>query len=301
MLTGRPVTSGSHRAPQQHRKLSGKGEQVMTHTFEPEAITQPPRKSPAPVSGPVLFSRYAFPPNLHGYCGPPDHVAFFENGVAGNPDGELQAMAREFAGAWPILELIARSTNIADPLDRRVVEAYWVGSPRLEKVGMNALGHSMEDRFRQKTGMHYSQLSGEVLAGGVPHHSFVVFCIYPWTGLLGKDSRAKQALTVLDMCRIRWGKVVAVTGDQVIVESVHLSWDGRRLDYAAPSVETVVRSIDGVGLASPLETGDWVSMHWEWICDRLTERQVRTLRYYTDRHLKIINDAGSTGATMVLP
>ena len=253
-----------------------------------------------PVSGPVLFSRYAFPPNRHGYCGPSDHVAFFETGVAGNPDGGLQPMAREFAGAWPILELIAHATGVTDPLDRRVVEAYWVGSPRLEQVSMSALGRSMEDRFRQKTGMHYTSLSNEVAAGAVPHHSFLVFCIYPWTGLLGKDARARQALTVLDMCRIRWGRVMAVAGDQAVVQSTHLSWDGRRLEFAAPTTETVVHSIDGVGLSSPLGPGDWVSMHWEWICDRLTERQVRTLRYYTERHLKIINEAGPTGATMVL-
>ena len=44
-------------------------------------------------------------------------------------------MAREFAGAWPYLELIAHGTGLDDPLDRRVVEAYWVGSPRLDRSG----------------------------------------------------------------------------------------------------------------------------------------------------------------------
>ncbi|MGZ5373161.1 MAG: DUF6390 family protein, partial [Aeromicrobium sp.] len=28
---------------------------------------------PDVVPGPVLFARYAFPPNSHGYCGPADH------------------------------------------------------------------------------------------------------------------------------------------------------------------------------------------------------------------------------------
>jgi hypothetical protein len=39
------------------------------------------------VPGPVLFARYAFPPNSHGYCGPNDHTAFFEYGVAGEQPG----------------------------------------------------------------------------------------------------------------------------------------------------------------------------------------------------------------------
>ena len=82
----------------------------------------------------MLFARYAFPPNSHGFCGPGDHTAFFEYGVSGVDDGGLRAMSQQFAGAWPYLELIAGATGLRDPLDRRVVEAYWVGSPRLDAV-----------------------------------------------------------------------------------------------------------------------------------------------------------------------
>jgi hypothetical protein len=39
-----------------------------------------------------------------------------------------------------------------------------------------------------------------------------------------------------------------------------------------------------------LEPGDWVSLHWEWVCDRLTIRQVEYLRSFTLRHLQIVND-----------
>ncbi|MEJ7691129.1 MAG: DUF6390 family protein [Nocardioidaceae bacterium] len=177
------------------------------------------QRAAAEVSGPVLFARYAFPPNHHGYCGPADNEAFFQQGVSGGDDGGLRAMAKEFAGAWPYLELIAHSSGLADPLDRRVVEAYWVGSPRLDQLGIPAIANSMEDRFRFKSGPRFSSLAEGVLAGGVPHHSFAVFCIYPWVGLLGDDRRASQALTVLDRCRIRWGRVLSLDGDQVVVES----------------------------------------------------------------------------------
>ncbi len=250
--------------------------------------------------GPVLFARYAFPPNHHGYCGPTDTVAFFQQGVVGKDDRGLRAMAKEFAGAWPYLELIAHGTGLADPLDRRVVEAYWVGSPRLDQIGVPAIGNSMEERFRFKSGPLFSSLAEGVLAGGVPHHSFAVFCIYPWVGLLGDDRRAAQALTVLDRCRIRWGRVLGLHGDQVVVESAPLTWDGRRLDYGPPQVETAVRSIDGVGLASELLVGDWVSLHWEWVCDRLSDQQRHLLRYYTDRHLAIVNESEASGPATML-
>lgn len=243
-----------------------------------------------PVPGPVLFARYAFPPNSHGYCGPNDHSAFFEYGVAGKDERGLRAMAQQFAGAWPYLQLIAAATGLDDPLDRRVVEAYWVGSPRLDQVSTRSVGNSMEERFRQVTGTSFPVLTESVLAGGVPHHSFAVFCIYPWTGLLSDGRKAPQALTVLDRCRIRWGRVVTVQGDQVVVESAPLTWDGHHLGLGPTGTETVVRSLDGVGMVGDLQAGDWVSLHWEWVCDRLADRQVRLLRDYTMRHLRIVNE-----------
>ena len=48
----------------------------------------------------------------------------------------------------------------------------------------------MEDRFRVMTGARFGSLTEGVLAGGVPHHSFAVFCIYPYTGLLSDGRKA---------------------------------------------------------------------------------------------------------------
>jgi hypothetical protein len=242
------------------------------------------------VPGPVLFARYAFPPNSHGFCGPADSGGFFEYGVAGRDDGGLRAMARQFAGAWPYLELIAGATGLPDPLDRRVVEAYWIGSPLLDRVGPRPVGDSMEDRFRALTGARFATLTEGVLAGGVPHHSFAVFCIYPYTGLLTDGRKAPYALTVLDRCRIRWGRVLSVRGDRVVVQSRPLTWDGDSLELGPAEAETVVQSVGGVGMVGSVAPGDWVSLHWEWVCDRLTERQVGRLCRYTERHLAIVND-----------
>ena len=259
-----------------------------------------PERRPTAVPGPVLFARYAFPPNSHGFCGPADSGGFFEYGVAGVDDGGLRAMARQFAGAWPYLELIAGATGLTDPLDRRVVEAYWIGSPRLDRVGAGSVGNSMDERFRYLTGARFAGIAEGVLAGGVPHHSFAVFCIYPYTGLLTDRRKAPHALTVLDRCRIRWGRVLEVHGDQVVVESAPLVWDGVTLGLGPPAVETVVRSVDGVGMVGTLEPGAWVSLHWEWICDAITEDQVGRLRSYTRRHLAIVNDRATRSAVPAL-
>lgn len=242
------------------------------------------------IPGPTLFVRYAFPPNYHGACGPPDSQALFQYGATVTVDDGLRDLARQFAGAWPYLELIANATGVGDPLDRRVVEAYWVGNGLLDRVGVRPLGDSMEDRFRSKTGLQFGRVTDAVLAGGMPHHSYHVFCVYPWVGLLGDDRRYEQALMVLDRCRIRWGQVRQVRADQLMVESQPLLFEGGRLVLGAPRVETVERTLDGVGLVPGFEVGDWVSMHWEWVCDRLGVRQLAALRHYTRVHLDVVND-----------
>lgn len=173
--------------------------------------------------GALLFVRYAFPPNELGYCGPSDSGELLGYGTSGVVDRGLAALARQFDGAWPYLELIAGALGISDPLDHQVVEAYWVGNSLLDRVGTTALGNSIEERFRRLSGRQFSLLAESALAGGVPHHSFHVFGVYPWVGLLGDDRKADKALEVLDRCRIRWGQVVSATGDQVLVRSQPLT------------------------------------------------------------------------------
>jgi Family of unknown function (DUF6390) len=243
-----------------------------------------------PVPGPIMFVRYAFPPNYHGSCGPPDSQSLFEYGAQSVVDNGLRELARQFAGAFPYLQLIAAANAVPDPLDRRVVEAYWVGNTLLDRVGARPLGDSMDARFRLRTGRQFTNLAESVVAGGMPHHSYHVFCIYPWVGLLGDDRRYEQALMVLDRCRIRWGQVRQVLPDQLIVESQPLLFEHGRLFLGPPRVETVERTLGGIGLVSEFAVGDWVSMHWEWVCDRLTARQLGALRHYTRLHLDVVND-----------
>lgn len=243
----------------------------------------------ATLPGGLLFVRYAFAPNQLGYCGPADNTALLDYGRAGVVDRGLTALASQFSGAWPYLELIAGATGIADPLDRRVVEAYWVGNWLLDQVGVTALGNSMEERFRRRTGKEFHYLTENALAGAVPHHSYHVFGVYPWVGLLGDDRKAATALDVLDRCRIRWGQVEAVYPNTVQVRSNPLTWDGYSLSLGEPVSETATRAVDGSGFLDDLAVGDWVSLHWDWVCDRLSQRQLASLRRYSARPLTITN------------
>lgn len=259
---------------------------------------QPPATPPA-VAGPVLFARYAYPPNERGACGPAAHQTLYEYASGGAVDPDLSRLARQFAGAWPYLEFIAGASGIADPLDARVVEAYWLGNELLDGIQMAAFGNELMDRFRRQAGPRWSHLAEAAPAGAVPHHSFHVFDVYPWVGLLGSGHR--EPLEVLQSCRIRWGQVVTVTGDEVVVMSRRLTYDGRRLGLGPPEPEQVTAGVGGVPLAGALSPGDWVGMHWGWVCDRLSPRQLRNLQRYTRRHLDITNDrVEHSGPAMVI-
>lgn len=241
------------------------------------------------VNGPQLFARYAYPPNALGYCGPADSDALLHYGVAGVTDLGLAQLARGFEGAWPYLELIAAGCHIADPLDRRVVEAYWVGTPLLDTIALMRIGNSLEDRFRLRLGLQFSNLVDGVAAGGVPHHNFHVFEVSPWLGLMREGRKATLAVRQLDRCRIRWGTVVSVTGDEAQVRFRPLEYDGVALALGEPCLETVNVAVRGDGFLDDVSAGDVVSLHWDWVCDRLTRQQLQQLYHYTMRHLGIAN------------
>ena len=104
------------------------------------------------VPGPVLFARYAYPPNALGYCGPGDPATLLGMASEGVDLAGLSQKAAQFEGAWPYLELIAGCNGISEPLDRRVVEAYWTGNELVTRVPTSALIASLDDRFATEGG-----------------------------------------------------------------------------------------------------------------------------------------------------
>jgi hypothetical protein len=249
--------------------------------------------------GALRFARFAYPPNELGYCGPDASRQLLEQVEAGADDGDLRRLARGFEGAWPYLQLIAGANGIADPLDERVVEAYWVGNELLTAVTPRLMGDSLDARFRGRVGRSWSRLSAPVSDGALPHHSFHVFGVYPWVGLL-REGQVDAPLRVLDRCRIRWGEVLSTSGALAEVRFRPLTWDGRRLELGEPTVERAVLSTDDHSLAGPIGPGDWVALHWDWVCERLDRRSLTSLRTHTLRQLRVVNGVAVPAPAAVL-
>ena len=173
-----------------------------------------------------------------------------------------------------------------------MVDAYWVGSALLDAVPADL---ARTGRGAAGTPAGAGPLSGPdpgsidaAASVGAAHHSFHVFAVYPWLEVL-RRGREHPALTVLDRCRIRWGTVEAVGDDTVRVRGRMLQFGDGGLEMGAEQVEQVRYRAAGVVTVEDLAPGDCVSMHWDWVCERLTPARRRRLEVTTARNLAAVN------------
>lgn len=222
-----------------------------------------------------MFGRYAYPPNELGYCGPTT-----DGSVSG-----LAARAEDFDGTWPYLSAIAEAVGATDVLDEEVVRNYWVGGRGLGKVDPAQLLTRLRAAFTgQVTGLLDTvPATAKVLA----HHSFHVLVVYPWTRFLSRD--ATTAVGVMQDCRIRWGTVLNVAGDQTEIASRPLQYTSGRLRLGDPRCERVGWRKGELTLAPAPKPGAVVSAHWDWVCATLSDEEGAELEAATQATLDLVN------------
>lgn len=128
------------------------------------------------MSGIRLAILYGIKPYQLGFCGPENKKDILSGYLRGKKINrkQLRDLLKEFEGAYPYYELIAKANNIKNPFDENIVRAYWVGNKLLEKIKKNA------------------------------HHSFHVLIVGSTTGRIELKGK------LLDLCRIGWGKVIKI-------------------------------------------------------------------------------------------
>jgi hypothetical protein len=166
-----------------------------------------------------------------------------------------------------------------------VVRSYWVGGPSLHRVGPDDLLARLRTVFKgQVTGLLDAvPATDEVLA----HHSFHVFVVYPWVRFLHRDPTT--ALQVMQDCRIRSGKVEAVTDDHVVISARPLQFEDATLTLGEPRQNRVRWKKGELSLAPAPEVGSIVSAHWDWVCATLTDEENAALESATGATLDLVN------------
>ncbi len=238
--------------------------------------------------GPLLFARFAFPPNRLGLCGPEAGGTLPERVRSGRPDPELRRIAQGFEGAWPYLELIAAENDVADPLDPCVVEAYWLGNGLLREVGPRARHDDLTQRFKPRaSAADWPWLAQKAGSTSVVHHSFHVLEVLPRIGMI-RGGLPADLVGVLERCLVRPGRIVASSEGGLEVELPPLELRDGALGLGAPRRERLAPT-DGEGFGDVLLPGDDVAIHWDRVCGRLDGAQAAQLLAVTERNLAVAN------------
>ena len=119
----------------------------------------------------------------------------------------------------------------------------------------------------------------------MPHHSFHVLDVWKRTGHLERA----HTLESMDSCRIAWGKVMAVDGPKIKIETAPLVYIESKLLLGKAVERTISRNLEAVSDIEQLKTGDVVTYHWGVACEVITPRQAAALKRYTLRHIALAN------------
>ncbi len=231
--------------------------------------------------GAEMFARYAYAPNALGYCGPPLGATLRDGSI-----GDVRDAATKFSGAWPYLRVLSKLTGIADPLDYRLVESYWLGGGVGADLEPAEFFNALLAIIGPQAGRYWSHLTPDLASEAAGNHCFHVFGVYPWTRFLGRDMD-EHPMSVLDNCRITWGTVISRDGGDIQLSCQQLCWDGQALTLSQPSARPLEVWADGYSAVPDVAVGDEVAVHWGRLCGRLQPEQVRALADSTDRQLRV--------------
>ncbi|HLC50224.1 MAG TPA: DUF6390 family protein [Candidatus Nanoarchaeia archaeon] len=235
------------------------------------------------MDGIELAARFSYITNSLRYCGPEEASKQFLDYIGKNASAEsVRESIKKFEGLYPYLSMIAQKAKM-DFLDYDVVEAYWLGNSLLEKFEDDDMKEIVEKLMSR--GLPKSigtELIKNMPHGFVPHHNFNVF----YVGVGRTTGAVETNLQNMDNCRVSWGKVVDILGNNLIIQSRPLKKENGILTVGDEETKTAVYIKD---MLPSLKKNDYVALHWGFACLVLDDKQLENLIKYTGKILKVVN------------
>jgi len=233
-------------------------------------------------SGIRLAIRYGYVPCQLGLCGPGTKTTkqIITRYLKGDDSLEkkVRKILEDFKGAFSYFKLIAASNGIADPLELKVVEAYWTGNSLLSKVSSDKFSKMMEKEFLPLGKMSEIKIK-KLPKNAIPFHTLHVLFIGSVTG---KFEATKKGL---DICRPSWGKVEKIFKNKITVIRQPIKFGNKlALDKPARTVVSWNKYI-----LPKIEINDWISIHWNTAIEALSPEKIKNISKYTQKTLEIIN------------
>jgi hypothetical protein len=241
------------------------------------------------MDGLLRCSRYAFGPNRLHYCGPDKNREIFSYVTEGEADPGLSELLSQFETMYPYLRHIAGANKIKEPLDDKVVEAYWLGNKLLENVSKKDFYIYLVDDFHLKDKLDtksFDLVKEKIGEGALPHHSFHVLDVWRRTGKTEREHSVEN----MSECLVSIGEVVSISGPFITVKTEPLSYKNGKLFLGTPIEKKLVRQLESDYDIEQLKAGDLVSIHWSVICEKITKKQAENLKRYTKWHIKLANE-----------
>lgn len=238
-------------------------------------------------NGLLTCAAYAFAPNRLHFCGPEKQRDLQEYLLMQKTDQGLFDILNHFETVAPYLQLIAKENKIKDMFDSNVVDAYWVGNKLLESPSIRTYARFLEMDLQLKKKLPRTGMSNVLskLNGGLPYHTFHVLNIFRRTG----HHAIPHTLSTMDQCRISWGKVVEIEKKKssefgyIYIESPALEYKEDQLVLSKPQKRKVVTFLNS------LNVNNWVSVHWDIVCQKITLMQKKRLEFFTHKALQLAN------------
>ena len=237
------------------------------------------------MDGVALCARFSIATNRLQYCGPADAEPVLYRAITENADlARAREALRRFEALNPYLEAIGAKHGL-DPLDERVVEAYWIGNELLDAFEPADFVPLLESLVRR--GLPRST-AGRLLeylpAHPIPHHVFHV----AFVGVGEVTGHVETTLTNMEACRPAWARVEGIQG-----RTLRLSGPSLKVAHAQLSTHgEVSRSLPYDPAILPgLGTGDWVVVHWNHPALQLSSSMRESLQRYTEASLAAANEA----------
>jgi hypothetical protein len=231
-----------------------------------------------------LIVKYSFITNKLRYCGPHDSYLDFLKYLI-YPSSELKKKVidelKRFEGLYPYLQLIASKTDKKE-FTHEVGEAYWLGNKLLDKFDENDLKKLILSLTKRGLPKSYAEkLVKGIPKGMLPHHSFNV--IYVGVGKI--TGSVGFNIENINNCLIRPAEVVEIKDKLVIAQHRPYKFENNKLVLGKP----VEAEFDYMPEFSKIKKGDVISIHWNFVVDKLTQEQISNLINYTNVNVEALN------------
>ena len=90
----------------------------------------------------------------------------------------------------------------------------------------------------------------------------------------------------MDNCRISWGKVAEVHGNDLIVKTQSLKHESGKFFLGEEETKTAVYL---KGMLPKIRKNDMIALHWGFACCVLDEGQLGNLKKYSKKIIDIVN------------